>query len=254
MLKGEDTGEDIGIESRSPRVVIACGALQPELEHLRQGHENEVQTFYLPQNMHRAPHQLPEMIQEKVDQAAAYASRIILGYGLCSNGIVGVKAPEQGLVVTKSHDCVALFLGSLDKYWQVSRDHPGTYYLTRGWINEGKDPLGTMERDYIPRLGRTWAEWGAREEIKHYTRFVFINTGVGDTQALRDRAMENARFFGKEYLEVQGDLEYLRRIMFGPYDKEYFYLVPAFEKVQQRWYILDATEPDHEKNKETYHE
>ncbi|WP_291321667.1 DUF1638 domain-containing protein [Desulfonatronospira sp.] len=247
MLKGEDTGEDTGVESRSPRVVIACGALRPELEHLRLGHENEVHTVYLPQNMHRSPHLLPDLIQEQVDTAAEYASRIILGYGLCSNGIVGVKAPEQGLVITRSHDCVALFLGSLEKFRLTSRDHPGTYYLTRGWIAEGKDPLGTMENDYVPRLGRAWAEWGAREEIKHYTRFVFINTGVGDIQALRNRAMENARFFGKEYLEVQGDLEYLRRILFGPYDRDYFYLVPPFEKVQQRWYVLEAAEPGQEK-------
>jgi len=236
MFKGEDTV----VEPQSPRVIIACGALRPELEHLRHGHEQEVQTVYLPQNMHRSPHLLPEMIQEQVDKAAGFASMIILGYGLCSNGIVGVMAPGQGLLITRSHDCVALFLGSLERYRQISRDQPGTYYLTRGWIDEGKDPLGTMEKEYIPRLGRAWAEWGAREELKHYTRFMFINTGVGNIRALRERAMENARFFNKEYQEVDGDLTYLQRILFGPYDGEYFFLVQPFGLVQQRWFLLET--------------
>jgi len=97
-----------------------------------------------------------------------------------------------------------------------------------------------MEEEYIPRLGRAWAEWGAREELKHYTRFMFINTGVGNIRALRERAMENARFFNKEYQEVDGDLTYLQRILFGPYDGEYFFLVQPFGLVQQRWFLLET--------------
>ncbi len=240
MFKGENQGEDSVLKSKSPRVVIACGVFRPELELLRSGHEDEVKTIYLPQNMHRSPHLLPEMIQEQVDQAENYASRIILGYGLCSNGIVNVKAPKQGLAVTKAHDCIALFLGSLERYRQISRNNAGIYYLTRGWIEEGKDPLGTLEKEYIPRLGRAWAEWGSKEEIKHYSQFMLINTGVGDIEALRERSRENARYYEKDFQEVEGDLTYLRKILFGPYDREYFYLVRPFERVQQRWYVLET--------------
>ncbi|MFW6179987.1 MAG: DUF1638 domain-containing protein, partial [Desulfohalobiaceae bacterium] len=193
--------QDTVIQPKSPRTVIACGVFRPELERLRAKGQQEVEIVYLEQNLHRTPHLMPELIQEQVERAADRAEQIVLCYGLCSNGIVGVQAPEQGLILTKAHDCVALFLGSVKAYNRLSRERPGTYYLTRGWIEEKKDPLGMLENEYVPRMGREMAEWGAKEELKHYTHFAFIDTDLDNNQELRSRARENARFFDKEYLE-----------------------------------------------------
>ena len=44
------------------------------------------------------PKDIAGVVQQQIDQAAKYADRIILGYGLCSNGIVGVTAGPQGLI------------------------------------------------------------------------------------------------------------------------------------------------------------
>lgn len=233
-------GTDAVVEARSPRSVIACGVLRPELDYLLRNRDAGVQVTYLEQSMHRTPHLMPEQVQESVDRASQWAAQIVLGYGLCSNGIMGVRAPEQGLVTTKAHDCVALFLGSIGEYNRLSRSNPGSYYLTRGWILERKDPLGQLENEYVPRMGREMAEWGAKEELRHYSHFVLIDTGVGDLEALRERAMENARFFGKEYMEVRGDLSYLERILFGPYDGRSFYLLEPGDTVQQRWFLRET--------------
>jgi hypothetical protein len=229
--------EETVIPARTPRAIIACSVFQPEMESLRKQSDDGVHIVYLEQNMHRTPHLLPETLQEEVDRAARWAEQIVLGYGLCSNGIVGVTAPEQGLVVPKAHDCVALFLGSIEEYNSISRCHPGTYYLTKGWIERDKDPLGMLEREYVPKLGRETAEWGAREELKHYTRFALIDTGAGDRELLRARARENARFFDKELVELRADPGYLERILYGPYDGQYFYLLTSGEQIQQRWFL-----------------
>jgi hypothetical protein len=233
-------GTDAVIQPQSPRAVIACGVLRPELEFLLRDRGEDVRVIYLEQSMHRTPHLMPERVQESVDEASRWAAQIVLGYGLCSNGIMGVAAPGQGLITTKAHDCVALFLGSIAEYNRLSRACPGSYYLTQGWILERKDPLGQLENEYIPRMGRETAEWGAKEELRHYTHFVFIDTGVGDRDALRERARENARFFGKEYMEVRGDLSYLERILFGPYDGRSFYLLEPGDRVQQRWFLRET--------------
>lgn len=224
------------IEPKTPRVVITCGVMKPELEYLRSG-SKDVEVIYLEQNLHRTPHLMPERVQAKVDEVAPYASQIVLGYGLCSNGIVGIQAPEQGLVITKAHDCIAIFLGSLEAYYQRSRKTPGSYYLTPGWIYEDKDPLGIMEKEYIPRMGAEIAEWGIKEEIKNYSHIILINTQVADPAFLRDRAVKNAQFFDKKYEEVQGDLFYFKRILFGPYQSELFYFVAPGEKIQQSWFV-----------------
>jgi len=54
---------------------------------------------YLDQGLHRTPNKMAALVQEQIDEAAHYAKRVVLGYGLCSNGIVGVEARRQGLLV-----------------------------------------------------------------------------------------------------------------------------------------------------------
>jgi hypothetical protein len=183
---------------------------------------------------------MPEQIQEQIDRAAEYASEIVLGYGLCSNGIVGVTARQQGLIVPRCHDCIAFFLGSPKAYKKAFEERPGTYYLTPGWVAEKKDPLGVIEEEYVPKYGREMAVWVMEELLKHYTHIVLIHTGVGDMGPLRKRAKENAKFLKKEYDEVQGGLKYfdkLIRVTDG--DPDFFYIKPG-EKVTQDMFLSET--------------
>lgn len=219
-----------------PRVVIACRIMQPEMEAL-QSQDNSVEVCYLDQSLHRTPDRMPRLLQEQIDAVHEYASKIILGYGLCSNGIVGVKAPQQGLFVPRAHDCITLFLGSRARYDKTFHERPGTYYLTPGWVAEKKDPLGQMENEYVPRMGREMAVWGIKEELKNYTHIALINTQAADLAPLRQRAMENARFLEKEYEEIAGKTDYFRKILFGPYDSENFLFLKPGEVVRQKPFL-----------------
>ena len=212
-------------------VIVACRVMEPELEKARDQND-QVEIRYLDQGLHRTPEKMADLIQPQVDEAAQYAVRIVLGYGLCSNGIVGVRARQQGLFIPSCHDCIAFFLGSPEAYDKVFEERPGTYYLTPGWISEKKDPLGIVEGDYTARVGREMAVWAMKEEIKHYTHIALINTGIGDLGPLRERAMENARFFEKKYKEVQGNLTYFRKLIHGPYEDDFFFIDPG-QKIEQ---------------------
>ena len=108
------------------RVVIACRVMEPELNRvLAEGGEG-AEIIYLDQALHRTPAKLISQLQEKIDQVARRASRIVLGYGLCSNGVVGVTARQQGLLIPRCHDCIALFLGSPNRHLDIFRKKPGT--------------------------------------------------------------------------------------------------------------------------------
>jgi hypothetical protein len=203
------------------RVVIACRVMEPELTQVLAEREEQVELLYLDQALHRTPTKLLDQLQEKIDQVAATASRIVLGYGLCSNGVVGVAARQQGLLIPRCHDCIALFLGSPSRYQEVFREKPGTYYLTPGWIAEKKDPLGVLE-EYVPKYGRETAQWVMEEELKHYTHIALIDTGVEEMAPLRERAMENAAVLKKQYEEIPGSLAYFRELLHGPYAEEKF--------------------------------
>ena len=202
-------------------VIIACSVMKPELEIiLRKSSGYEVR--YLDSRSHDPPQQIPPLLQTEVDTVEPYASRIILGYGFCSNGIEGVISPRQGIYVPRVHDCIALFLGSIKSYNFHFKAKPGTYYLTPGWIEESRDPLGYMKKDYVPKMGRKKAEWGTKLTFKDYTHIALINTGIDDIEPLRKTAMDNAQFLKKEYEEIAGTREFFKKILFGPYDKKNF--------------------------------
>ena len=151
---------------KGPVVIVACGVMEPELEKARD-QDSGVEIRYLDQGLHRTPDKMADLIQAQIDEVAQYAMRIVLGYGLCSNGIVGVTAGRQGLFIPSCHDCIAFFLGSPAAYDKAFEEKPWTYYLTPGWVSEKKDPLCIVEDDYTARVGREMAVWAMKEELKH---------------------------------------------------------------------------------------
>ena len=214
-------------------ILVACRVMEPELEAVRRD-EDSVEIRYLDQGLHRTPQKMAAAIQEQIDQAAAYATRIVVGYGLCSNGIVGITAGQKGLYLPHCHDCIAFFMGSHRAYLKAFEARPGTYYLTPGWVAENKDPLGIIEEDYAPRHGRETALWVMEEELKHYTHIALINTGAGNIEPLRERAKENARVLNKQYEEIQGSLDFFKKLIRGPYETgEFLFLKPGLEITQE---------------------
>jgi len=150
------------------QVVIACGAIEYELSELHSQYKS-AQIKYLDQNLHITPKKMSYLIQEQIDRVASHASQIILGYGLCAMGVVGVTARKQCLIIPRCHDCVGLFLGSPQIFNEWFSQRPGTYYLTPGWIVGKKDPLGMLEDDYFPKMAKEDAIWCMEEQLKHYT-------------------------------------------------------------------------------------
>jgi len=218
------------------RKIIACGSISPELERLRKGH-NEVDIQYLPQNLHRAPDKMKEYIQKAIDDMTNVYETVVLGYGLCSNGIVGVKAPQQGLYVPRVHDCIALYLGSRKAYQKIFKQHPGTYHLTKSWILNKTDPLGLVENEYTERVGREMAEEAMETEIRNYEYISFVNTFTDNADKYRERARENAAHFNKKFIEYKGSDEYFEKILFGPYESPDFVYVSPHNTVKQKEFL-----------------
>lgn len=218
--------------SAGRRVIVACQVMEPELEHCRRA-EDGVEILYLEQGLHRTPKKLPDLIQERIDGAAPAATAVVLGYGLCSNGLVGVTARSRALIAPRCHDCIALFLGSPERYQEVFASHPGTYYLTPGWVKENKDPLGTYEVEYLPKYGKEVALWAIRESLKNYTHIALIDSGMPGMDALWQRALENADFLGMEAIRIAGNLTYFERLLRGPYGEGDFLRLQPGEQITQ---------------------
>ena len=152
--------------------------------------------------------------------------------------IICIQAGKHTLLIPRADDCIAIFLGSYAAYRREFDENPGTYYLTPGWIAEKKDPLSIIEDEYEPKYGRETADWIKKEELKHYTHIVLIDTGVADLPPLRERAKENAAYFDMEYVEIEGkSLEYFFKLVNGPYHSDEFLVLKPGEVITQEMFI-----------------
>jgi hypothetical protein len=213
--------------------VIACSIMKDEfLQFQKEG----VSFVFLEQSLHRTPQKMPAAIQEEIEKAANGEDEyIVLGYGLCSNGIVGVRPVRQPVVIPRVHDCISLFLGSIEKYWEEHGKEPGTYYLTKGWIDEKKSPLGVFA-EYCQRYDKNTAEWIIREELKNYKRIALVHSGNGLSEEYRAHARENAQFLNLRYEEITGSLGFFARMLGGDWEKDFIIIQPG-QEVKQEFFL-----------------
>jgi hypothetical protein len=175
--------------------------------------------------LHINPTNLKRALQDAIDAAAGLAETVILGYGLCSMAVLGLRANGCTLVVPRVDDCISIFLGSRHAYKQQSSAEPGTYYLTKGWLEVGDTPFDDYDR-LAAKYGPRKAEWVIREMIKHYTRLALIDTGrQADLGRYRDLARGLAERWSLRFEEIQGSDALVRQMLFGPWD-EGFVVVP----------------------------
>lgn len=198
-------------------VVIACRVLEDQIASLG---ESPFPVIYLDQGLHRTPVLLKKDLQDQVDACGDY-ELILFGYGLCSRSIIGLQGrSEQTLIFPKIDDCIGISMGERTRFYTEFAKNPGTYYFTKGWVEAAEDPLKEYHK-MVAKYDEETALWTATESLKHYERTVFIKTlpeGHGPSQAY---AQEFARFFKLRYEEMAGSNEFLRKLLFGPWDEDF---------------------------------
>ena len=203
--------------------VIACATVIEEMQPLLPpGVTTEVLDF----GLHLTPDKLREALQKAIDGHCEEADTIILGYGLCSMAVVGLKARNCTLVVPRVDDCIAIFLGSQAAYREQSGREPGTYYLTKGWIEVSDTPLEEYNR-LVGKYGRERADKVMAMMFQHYTRLAYIDTGHIDQARCRQFARQNAEKLDLRYEEIPGDLELIRKMIKGPWDEDFVVAGPG---------------------------
>jgi hypothetical protein len=208
------------------RRVVACATVIEELRPLLPANvPYEVLEF----GLHLKPQELKRRLQAKIDEASQSAEVVLLGYGLCSMAVVGLQATTATLVVSRSDDCIAIFLGSCAAYKQQSSQEPGTYYLTKGWIEVGDSPFSEYEK-LVAKYGEAKAMRMMKLTLKNYTRLAFINTGDYHLESYRDYARQASAKFDLRYEEIDGSPALVNKMIAGPWDDE-FVVVPPGETI-----------------------
>jgi hypothetical protein len=221
-------------ETAHPKLlVLACAVMEQEVRRFQNG---RVDFKFFDYGLHRTPESMSKVLQMEIDQVhEGEYDGIVLGYGLCSNGVAGVCAQKFSMIVPRIHDCISLFLGSPESYQEQSKQHPGTYYLTPGWIEKGETPISKFNF-YAQSYGEETARWVLHEEMKNYTRILLINTGVYEIEPYQKIARQNAEFLGISYQELRGSPIFFKTLVEGPWRKD-FLVMERGHSIRQEMFL-----------------
>ena len=172
---------------RMPVVVVACKVFEGSL---RQWLGDTPATF-LDYALHDVSKKLTAALQAALDQITE-PSLVIMGYGLCGNGLHGLKAGVHTLVIPRVDDCIALFLGSRAAYQAQFAKTPGTYYLSKGWLEAAVDPLASYEK-YVNKYGQEQADYIFDTMYHNYKRLAFVAQSQEDLDQYGPRPRDGGR-------------------------------------------------------------
>lgn len=227
--------------------LISCEVFKPEFEQAVKQGKSDLSIEFLPFGLHEKPDELRRELQAAVDAVpeGVYGA-ILVGYCLCSRAVVGLVARHTPLVLPKAHDCIAVLLGSRQRYNEEFAREPGTYYYSAGWIDRSMsregNPYGTPTQnaaaqrryeEYVAKFGEDNAQFLMEVEsgwTTQYSRTAFINTNVGDIPHYRDYVQKIAVDNQWKYEEIQSDLGLISRFLDGRWDDD-FLLVPPGQQV-----------------------
>lgn len=234
--------------------IIACEIALREICFLAAQSPHLTDLEFLTQGLHDHPAEGLKQVQARIDAVpAGRYDAILVGYGLCGNIVNGLEARATPLVIPRAHDCMTFFLGSKQRYQQVSESLPGAYFYSAGWLEclrrRGTDASPEMKQFLPTRAGVTdsassafqqWVERYGEDEARyllsvmdqwtaHYTHGVLIDYDFTKVLRLRGQVQEICAKRGWEFKELEGDLRLLQFWINGDWNADDFLTVQPGE-------------------------
>ena len=169
---------------------------------------------FMDYGLHRVPAKMTWTLQDEID-AIQEPSLVVLGYGLCGNGLKGIKSGIHTLLAPRVDDCITLLLGSRKAYLQQFAENPGTYWLSKGWLESGSHPLKEYQ-EYREKYGPEQAQWLMDQQYQNYKRLVLVVHNEEDLAKYRSEAQMVAQYcqrWGYQYEELIGSEDYVRNLI-----------------------------------------
>lgn len=243
--------------------LISCNVFQRELCAALAGQPGLVDPEFLALGLHERPELLRTALQERIDLVSAASDAatgtpaawggvaektydaILLGYGLCGNGLAGLQARTIPLVLPRAHDCCTLLLGSRAAFIEHFGESLSASWSSAGYIERGATYFrssdmgvnigyGLEYADLVAKYGEENAVfvWETLHPVIEETTLRFIETdetaALGYAEQMRVRAADE----GKDFVLYRGSSRLLKALIAGGWDEEEFLIVPPGAKVE----------------------
>ncbi len=222
---------------------IGCKVLMRETYQLARQSQNIVDALWKKQALHNTPDILRREVQAAIDAVEAEEERydaILLGYCLCSNGIVGLKSSRTPIVIPRGHDCITVLLGSKERYKELFDSYGGgIYWYSPGWMEHsvmpGPERYRIAYEEYAEKYGEDNAQYLMDMEqgwMKEYKLALYLDWPELRRSDYKQYAKDCADFLKWDFRAETGDSGLLQDMLNGNWDERKFLVVQPGETVQ----------------------
>ena len=233
--------------------ILACKIFQRELAQVIPSCPNALDITFMQQDLHSYPHLLRDALQKEINliesgndlhtnkRCFEKTDAILLGYGLCSNALVGIRSNRLPLVIPRAHDCVTHFMGSKERYADYFEKVKGTFFYTQGWLDLGLDigqaDIERKRSEYMERFDgdEDTVEYLLemdKEMLKNYHYITYITwpgmpneSGIATVKKLAAEA-------GLELLQYEGTNRLMADFVNGNWNEEDFLILKPGQTLQ----------------------
>jgi len=220
------------------RCIIACKVLWREISYLASLSPFYYDVVFLNQGLHDEPKKLQQQLQNKINELETAYSVILIGYGLCSNGIVGITSESATLVFMRGHDCMTFFLGSKERYRDYFDRFPGTYWYNTGWIDTSNIPnkefYEKKYEEYVEKYDEDTAQYlidTEKQWLLKYNTISYISQGIIDEKEYVRLSENAAKYLNWEYQKLDGSLNLMKDWIQGNWQSDRFLVLEPGQAV-----------------------
>jgi hypothetical protein len=232
--------------------LITCDVLRREISTLLPQSAHQIDAEFLPVGLHDLGAQMHTQLQRRIDAVDPSAhDYIVLGFGLCGMGTVGITARSLPMVITRAHDCIGILMGSRHRFQEYFDAHPGVYFGSPGWFGEsrpasqaasGRVKCGQGMKAHLEELIARFGEENGRYVFEQLTGFTskyrqltYLRTGVETEAAFQEKARAEAEKRGWILESIEGSLLLLKRLTSGEWDAADFLVVPPGKTIRANY-------------------
>ena len=230
----------------SKYLVIACEIMFREVSYCAAMSNHIIDTIFITKGLHDiGAIEMNKTLQREIDKVdVTNYDAILLAYGLCNHGVVGLTAKIQ-MVIPKCHDCIAILLGSHQRYDEYFKNNPGVFFKSAGWLERDVHPNSTgnsitsnlgllssyesyldeYDQETVDFLTESLGNW-----LKNYTGLTYIDTGVGNSRKYEEMTRTQAKEQALNFDMIEGNLRILHNLFDGKFDTDCL-VVPPNHKI-----------------------
>jgi len=219
----------------APRIaLLACSVFEREIALYGRGSPHIAEARFFDIGLHDRPDQLRATLQENLEAVDGRTDieAVVLAYGLCGRGTVGLRPLRHKFVIPRAHDCITVFMGSKEAYAGHHRRCPTCYYYTPGWNRgrrvPGPERLASMRAELAAKFDPDDVEFLVQTEREQWAlndTVTYLDLGTEDAAAEADYARKCADWLGWKFEHLRGDAALLRDLLWGNWDAERFQII-----------------------------